>query len=312
MEKNLFCNLCGSKKSKIFISSIKSPEFDERFTLVKCINCGLIFLNPRPTKKSINKYYSTENYFSVAADAKQAYSHLYNIVFSKVRKGLVFDIGAGSGLFLTEFRKRGWEIDGLEPSETARRIAQKKFKILLRKKDFLDINFKEEIFDLVLLNNVIEHLYAPVSTLKKASKTIKKGGHILISCPNIDSFGSLIFRKKWYAMDVPRHLYQFNPDTLGKALEISGFKIVEISHAFYKHNYMTLFESFRRTLSPRFSEMNEKEREKPRLESVTVVPKQSLVKKAGIICSKIFSSIIAFLEPIFKRGEIITVLAVKS
>ncbi len=312
MEK-IFCDLCGWREYDTFLNNIKSPEFDEEFTLVKCTKCGLVYINPRPRESQIGKYYSGSNYFSDTSNARQKYSFLYDMVFkvAKVKKGKVFDIGAGTGLFLTEFKKRGWEVDGLEPANVGRRIAKTKFGISLKKDDLLDIDFKDKYFDLVVLNNVIEHLHKPVESLNKVSRIVKKGGCVLISCPNIDGIGSLLFRKKWYGMDVPRHLYQFNPETLGVLLNQSGFKIVKISQNFYRHNYAVLFESFRRSLSPRFSVTRKVE--KPLIKSNVSGEKnkQSLVKQIGVDVCKVVSGLIAFIEPLIGRGEILTILAKK-
>ncbi|MBI3397222.1 class I SAM-dependent methyltransferase [Candidatus Woesebacteria bacterium] len=310
MEK-IFCNLCGSTKYKIFLNNVKSPEFEEEFTLVKCTRCGLIYLNPRPTKNHIGKYYSTPNFFSDFSDARGKYAFLYDMIFREIKSGKVFDIGAGTGLFLTEFKKGGWEVDGLEPSVIARRIAKKKFGINLKKEDVLDINFKDEYFDLVVLNNVIEHLYRPTETLKKVSRIVKKGGFVLISCPNIKGMGPLLFRQKWYGMDTPRHLYQFCPESLETILNHSEVKIFKISHNFYRHNYSVLFESLRRTFSPRNSETRKSEKTLIKPNTGEKKSKQSLVTQVGIFACKVLSGGIALVEPLIGRGEIITVLVVK-
>lgn len=37
---------------------------DERFRLVKCKDCGLVYINPRPVREEINKYYDCDYYLS--------------------------------------------------------------------------------------------------------------------------------------------------------------------------------------------------------------------------------------------------------
>lgn len=310
--ETIFCDFCKSKRYKIFLNNLKSPEFNERFTLVKCSKCDLVYLNPRPKRNEIAKYYLTTDYFSDSSKAIREYSFLYDMVFSRMEKGSVLDIGAGTGLFLTEFKRRAWEVNGVEPSPVARKIAKKKFGIDLKKDDVLDIDFKNKTFDLVVLNNVIEHLYKPKSTLKKAFGIIKDEGFVLISCPNISGIGPALFGQKWYGMDVPRHLYQFSPESLSKLLCSSGFKIVQISHSFYRHNYLVLFESFRRFLSPRFSNTNRSEKHSDQPVVVRGKSNQSLVKQVGVFASKVLSGLIAVVEPLIGRGEIITILAIKS
>jgi len=47
------CNLCDSKEHKIF------KKIND-YQLVKCKQCGLVYLNPRPSQQEIKKEYSAE------------------------------------------------------------------------------------------------------------------------------------------------------------------------------------------------------------------------------------------------------------
>ena len=84
----------------------------------------------------------------------------------------------------------------------------------------------------------LEHVYEPRQTLDKVAKLLKKGGTVMISCPNIDGLGAKLFRKKWYAIDVPRHLYQFNSSTIGRMLKGSGLKIGRLITLFTQTTFM--------------------------------------------------------------------------
>jgi hypothetical protein len=52
---------------------------------------------------------------------------------------------------------------------------------------------------------------------------LKPGGQISIATPNLASKGHEVFGRDWFALDPPRHLVLFTPDSLSKALEASGF-----------------------------------------------------------------------------------------
>lgn len=302
------CDYCGSPKYTVFLNNIRNIEFDGKFRLVKCRKCGLIYLNPRPTKKEISKYYPTKNYWSENGDSEKSHGYLYKFLLKYVSKGKVLDVGAGTGVFLSGFKKRGWKIDGVELSLLAVSVARRKFKINLRKGDLLDLKLPENKFDLVTLNHVLEHVYEPRQTLMKVSKLLKKGGIVMISCPNIEAIGADLFKGKWYAIDAPRHLYQFSSLTIVRMLKESGFKIAKINCSFYWYNFYVIFESFRRAFSPRF---NKKIAEvyKPSVSGVKI--RQSMVKKAEILSAKLLSGIIALVGPVIGRGEIVTILAVK-
>ena len=58
MEK-IKCDLCNSEDHKIIFTQtdILHKSTDEEFNMVRCENCDLCFLNPRPNQKEIEKYY---------------------------------------------------------------------------------------------------------------------------------------------------------------------------------------------------------------------------------------------------------------
>lgn len=301
------CNWCGSDRYSVFLDNLASIEFNEEFRLVKCKKCGLIYLNQRPTKKEIGRYYPP-GYWPENCNAENTSTYLYKLVRSYISGGSVLDIGAGTGLLLNWFKKRGWKVDGVEISPVAGLVAKRKFKINLRIGDFLDVKLPENKFDLITLNHVLEHVYEPRQTINKVAKLVKKGGMVMISCPNIEGIGPYLFKNKWYAVDAPRHLYQFNYLTLSRMLERAGFKILKVDYSFYWDNFYALFESFRRAFSPRFDKKGGNIYESNNSGAKTV---QSPVKKAGILVAKALSGIIAAVEPVAGRGEVITILAKK-
>lgn len=55
------CNLCEADNSQLlFVGKDRWFKKEGLFNVVKCKECGLIYLNPRPTQKDIGHYYPTE------------------------------------------------------------------------------------------------------------------------------------------------------------------------------------------------------------------------------------------------------------
>lgn len=94
----------------------------------------------------------------------------------------IIDIGCGHGSVSHELIRKGFEVYGLEINDEAlENLKSKGFKII--KKDItqpLEINDK---FDLVLLLDVLEHLFDPFALLEEAKKITSEGGYIIISVP---------------------------------------------------------------------------------------------------------------------------------
>jgi SAM-dependent methyltransferase len=64
------------------------------------------------------------------------------------------------------------------------------------------------------MNNVLEHVSDPDSYFKHIQKILKPEGVAIIGVPNINSLLFKIFRQNWAELDLPRHLYHFNKQTL--------------------------------------------------------------------------------------------------
>lgn len=308
--ETVLCNNCSSKKSHTFLNDIDAVDNNETFNTVKCNKCGLVFLNPRPQKKYIGKYYSSENYWDKKANPKKAYKYLLNIINCKISKGRILDVGAATGLFLRNFKNKKWEIEGTDVSKIAIDYAKEKYGIKLKLGDFIDIKFQENYFDVITFNNVLEHVYKPKETLIKVHKVLKDGGMVLITVPNLDSIGLTLFKQNWYALDVPRHFYHFTPTILKKMLIESGFKDVKVRHGYFYHNFPVLFESFRKKFSPRIQMKNDANYDIKNMELKRNIIYQ-VFKNMVVIFSKAIFVVIAAVEPIFGKGEVIVLEATK-
>ncbi len=57
------CNLCaGNKTELLFVSKDMLLNKPGQFRIVKCKNCGLIYLNPRPSESALGQYYPKQYY----------------------------------------------------------------------------------------------------------------------------------------------------------------------------------------------------------------------------------------------------------
>jgi hypothetical protein len=57
------CNLCGSNKHRLVYRIPDTHYFaDEWFNVVECIECGLGFVNPRPSFSEMPRYYPATYY----------------------------------------------------------------------------------------------------------------------------------------------------------------------------------------------------------------------------------------------------------
>lgn len=311
------CDICGSKSNTVVWNDLTSWEHEGIFRIVKCSICGLMYTSPRPIPSEIGKYYPVESYWgtdvrvstkkNMFIERKRAYEQLFSYVDSYKKSGSILDIGAGTGMFLSYFKEKGWKTDGIELSKEAVSFAKKTFDITLKKGDFLDYHFPKNSLDVVVLNNALEHLYSPRKTLEEVYSCLKKGGIIIITVPNVNSIGLKLFGKNWHALQPPRHLYHFSPSTLSRLITQIGFTFTGENHWYFTHNFYTIFESFRFTISPRF-----KKNAKGGLVTAEYKKQFSLKKEVGKIFTRALSLGIVLLGSSLNKSEVFTIYATKK
>jgi SAM-dependent methyltransferase len=135
----------------------------------------------------------------------------------------ILDIGCGRGNLLKAFHSNNCDCFGVERNDFP--AGGTSSDITIFKEDFLGINFDDNSFDIVIIWHVLEHLTDPASTLAKVRKILKPMGSLVIAVPNIGSLQSTLFSKHWFHLDLPRHTYHFNKNTLANILETNRFSI---------------------------------------------------------------------------------------
>lgn len=319
--ENICCDNCGTCTFDVFFDQIWYWQHPGRFRLVKCKKCQLVYLNPRPVLNDIGKYYQAESYWGqditqarLSRDWKEQRLQGYDFLYKKIAhyhgSGSILDIGAGTGLFLSWFNERSWHVDGIELSKDAVKYARTFFKLSLSIGDFLNKKYKKNFYHVVTLNNVLEHLHDPLKTLEKVYSVTKINGVVLITVPNIDSWGIKIFGKKSHLLQPPRHLYQFSETTLGEMVQRAGFEVIETDYGYWEHIYYSIFESFKLTFSKKFGELKREKKEKSE-NHITKNNSQNILKESSITVIKIISYILAKLEIFLKKSEVITLVAIK-
>lgn len=252
--KYIPCAICGSTSSNTLLTSYdKYLRVDKtKFTLVRCADCGLVYLNPQPTMEELAKYYPP-HYPSYLTNYN-VLEHNRLLEFLKGIKRLFFspppsstssanetpsdtsrlrilDFGCGSGRSLLQMRLAHplWELHGFDISTNQEiKSIGHDISIILDTPDAIDSHFENESFDRIYLNNVLEHVNDPVATLRMLATLLKQEGEMIIEVPNIDSIKFKIFRSNFFPLEIPRHLYHFSPSTLSKLCAKCGLSTIEV------------------------------------------------------------------------------------
>lgn len=150
-------------------------------------------------------------------------------LYSPVSKEKVLEVGCNTGEFCWLLDKNyDVVVEGIDINAHAIEIAKLNYPdIKFRVMDFFDL---EGQYDVIYMQQVIEHIENPDKALIKLKSLLKSGGKLILTCPNhwayVSKSISWLMNKK-FCYD-PTHVHEFNPKELVSIVEDSGFKKLKL------------------------------------------------------------------------------------
>ncbi len=237
-DKFVFVNCPACQKDS---ADLKYHKYGMRF--VECKACRTMYTNPRPTAEVLEEFYKDsvnysfwdkhifpasekvrrEKIFVPRVDKTLEICQKYN-----VKNDSLLEIGAAFGTFCLEMKSRNYfkNIVAVEPTPNLAKTCRKKgLQVIEEVVENIEFNEKEK-FDVIVNFEVIEHIFSPINFIANLKKMLKKGGLLIITCPNGQGFDFKILKEKCNSVD-HEHLNYFNPSSLALLLNSSGFKVLE-------------------------------------------------------------------------------------
>lgn len=210
----------------------------QEFQLVKCSQCGLVYLTPRPAQHELDKYYP-DNYDAYLLPEQRRSMieqwHSRRALRLKLdyierflpEQGQLLDIGCATGSFLNEARERGWKVKGLEVVDKIVLFAREYYHLEIITTSIEGVSLPAESIDAAVMWDVLEHLPSPRRALERIYNLLSARGMLFFSIPNLNSFDRYLFGRKWIGWDVPRHFNLFDSETIQILLKETGFQLVD-------------------------------------------------------------------------------------
>jgi len=217
------CNLCGGTDFRFLYKKPDTRYFvsDIEFNVVRCRNCGLAFVNPRPSMTSFESFYLPRFYEERGCDWRSVRYKKEARYLADLKPGRVLDIGCAGGVFLKLLQDQGWEVYGMDFSSSGGNV----YNLDIRYGDISDIQYQSDFFDCVTAWAVFEHLYDPIKYFKEVFRILKPGGRFVFLVTNIRS----LFSRYAYYEDIPRHLYFFSERTMKEYAKQCGLDVDKIN-----------------------------------------------------------------------------------
>lgn len=238
MVHHSVCPLCSSESISLHFSCNDHFISRKDFAVYKCHDCGFLFTQDYPDEAEISTFYESEEYISHSDTSKGFSNRLYQsarsimlgrkkVLIEKItllKKGKILDIGSGTGYFASTMKKEGWQVNGIEINEKARKFSVTNFGLDAYPPDKIS-EYESNSFDCITMWHVLEHFHNPDEYISEIKRLLKPGGVCVVALPNSNSYDAKYYRQFWAAWDVPRHLWHFEPSTFRIFTEKSGFTL---------------------------------------------------------------------------------------
>lgn len=237
MNSPILCPVCNQPSTKHYLTVKDYSVSQETFQLLRCSSCAFIQTTPIPA--DLSRYYESAQYISHTNKATGIVDILYKFARTQTTRWktnlitqynhhatkTLLDYGCGTGAFLAHAQKKGWAINGVEPSDAPRKIAstQTNHDIAASLNDLAP-----HTYNIITLWHVLEHIEALHQTLHALTTRLNQNGTIFIAVPNHESLDAHHYQEHWAAYDTPRHLWHFSRNNMKQLLDHHELKIVNI------------------------------------------------------------------------------------
>ncbi len=226
------CPLCH-EEGELFAAynMVTNIDFIHYFDPVKlwrkCNKCNHIFAGKYP--KYLNE--------AVSGTAQNQHLnpnltvlHLASNILSNITKlaqgNRLLEVGVGAGEMIAVAKEMLFDVTGVEIRPSYAANVSKTFGVPVHCIDIMEFE-TDQLFDVILLGDVIEHLADPIKMLEKINTLLSENGILWISTPNFESAYSTIMKDGDAMWRVCEHLNYFSYVSLNKVLTDLGFKVID-------------------------------------------------------------------------------------
>lgn len=242
--KNEFrnCPICNGASSTLFLPAtgttpkssgqiqVTEKHFGLHGDIVTCKNCGFAYIGRKQyadTVMSLYKEMHDEVYLQEEKERRRSFIRVIKTIerLRSGKKGTILDIGCCTGGLLVEARKRGWQVDGVDPSTWACRMAKRHHGMDIYNGSIESYAPGKQTFDAITMLDVLEHVDNPRLLLNKISRMMKDDGICCIVTPDFGSLTARVLKKRWWGIRLA-HLSYFRRKDLEHLFTHAGLGIV--------------------------------------------------------------------------------------
>jgi 2-polyprenyl-3-methyl-5-hydroxy-6-metoxy-1,4-benzoquinol methylase len=194
-----------------------------------CAKCAHTFVEDMPSAETLSAVYATYGYDE--EDLSTIPPFIFGILESVVGSfdpyrssgARLLDVGFGAGALLRVARDRGWRTHGVEASSAAVDQGRKYGLGDLVHGDFLELDWPDGHFDVIVMTELVEHLVVPEPFLEQAARLLRPGGLLYMTTPHGRGVSGRLLGASWSVLRPPEHLHLYSVASMREVLLRTGF-----------------------------------------------------------------------------------------
>ncbi len=285
--ENRKCPVCNSKNYSNFYKNDNYSKIDTKgiiyrykHILVICNYCNLVYSNPWLGYKNTNKIYSNSAIGAAFEESNKAKKHFkcFKSFFKKKnsfnKDTKILEIGTATGILLKNisnfYNLKKKNLDGIEPSKKLYEKLKNNSFFKIENK-FIDQMKVKNKYDLIIMDNVLEHIEEPTKALDKIKSLMSSSSKLYIAVPNI-------FKYKNNFRDPFGHTINYYENNMKYLFNSNGLKIIKLKKHFNYLNFIAVLDTKNKKNLFNFS--NDR---KIKFKKVTQFIKKSIIHKRKLL-----------------------------
>lgn len=231
---NFDCPPCCACDSDRHTLVLKKNGFD----IVKCQTCGLMHAEPLLTPEQIDELYTGDTGPGKPGIRKSRLLMARRIL-RMTGGGDLLEVGCQSGDFLAAAQHvAGIHAFGMDtnPDAVSRAVAR---GLEVKQGSLEQPTYDPESFDVIYMEQVIEHLRDPLAGLMQARNLLKPGGHLFAITPGHEHPRARMAGANWHYYMLPIHLHYYSKRSIDLICRKVGLRLVRAS-VFHYHTHLTV------------------------------------------------------------------------
>ena len=204
------------------------------YRIVSCNNCGFVYDDLEANEVLFERYYhNCTKYTSSGVGGSGGltlidrirYREFLKLLFPFItKKMMIADVGCGKGGLLSFLSELGFQnLTGIEPSPGCVKAIQNQSKLEIICSDIKSLDSVRK-FSLVIVSNVLEHVFNLHDAVKKLSEIITPNGMIAIEVPDASHY-ALLPHAPYYFFDM-EHINHFDLNSMRNLWISMGFEVL--------------------------------------------------------------------------------------